>query len=113
MLIKHCNDIYEVMYRRFPDLTNTLPLSTEYRCYMFTFHLTLWECFALCNPEDIRIDPFDVFVCMKGGGLFQNFMLPNGHVFSNLSSLRNHGLEDRGKEKRTNTPRDRNLDIIR
>ena len=51
---------------------------------MLSLHLTVWEVFALCNPEDISIDPFDVLIGMRGGGLFQNFMLPNGHTFSNV-----------------------------
>ena len=99
IMIRHCNDIFATIYRRFPDLMDVLPMNSEYRMYMLSFHLVIWEVFALCNPEDMCIDPYDVLIGMKGGGLFQNYILPNGYVFSNIYALRGHGLEDRALDK--------------
>ena len=77
MLVAHANMAYKKLYsQKYPKSSNYLPMQVMFRCFILARSLIVFELVALLAPEEMVIDPFE---------LFKTYCGPNGSSIQSLS----------------------------
>ena len=85
MLVAHANAAFKKLYsQKYPKSGNYLPMQVMYRCFILARTLIVFELVALLAPEEMVIDPFELFKT-KGGFIFNSYCGPNGASIQSLS----------------------------
>ena len=77
MLVAYTNDCFRKLYKSYPKISNFLPNQVMYRCYFLARSMLVFELVAIFAPEEISIDPFELFKT-KGGLMFNAWCGPTG-----------------------------------
>ena len=81
----HANKIYQQLYsQKYPNIKDFLPLQVMFRCFILARTLIVFELVALLAPEEMLIDPFELFKT-KGGFIFNSYCGPNGASMQKLA----------------------------
>lgn len=84
-LVAHANKVYKKLYKqKYPLTSNYLPLQVMFRCFILARTLIVFELVALLAPEEILIDPFELFKT-RGGFIFNSYCGPNGASMQKLT----------------------------
>ena len=78
MLSDHFIAVFRHLFSKLP-VGSFLPNRSDYRCNLLSYHLLLWELFAIYAPEEIKIDVFELLKS-RGGAIFFNFFIPTGKL---------------------------------
>lgn len=85
MLVAHANMAYKKLYsQKYPKSSNYLPMQVMFRCFILARSLIVFELVALLAPEEMVIDPFELFKT-QGGFIFNSYCGPNGSSIQSLS----------------------------
>lgn len=85
-LVAHANSMFKELYVKYADTKDYLPMRVMFRCFALARCLILYELAAIISPEEVTVDPLELFQT-QGGFLFNAFCGPKGDAFFDLAAF--------------------------